>query len=644
MKFSSSVRTPCPICGRTSSGCRSRDELLFCRIGHTFNPFTRHSDLKIGDVVGDWACVAINEDDECVTFKVHEERVQTNFRRWEYFSTSGRRVFHNRTDFSVGKKEMSWSTGAKPNELLPLWYESLPESGATVFVVEGETCAESLRALGLWVTSVPNGSSSWRSKMPDMPKLRDNQLILCPDRDRPGVELMQRIAEAFPGSKWLLPQKTNSPAWQSPDDGYDIADWIADGADIEALRGAVQLQGPELPKAPWWDRLDFGCDKLTTLAPFDVTLKLSEQLGDCLRWNQLYQAIELDGVRPDDEDVRNMYIDFGRLNVKIEKYQAIDFLIYSARQRQYHPVKDYLDSCNDPLPDDMWQNVGGEFLGGHPEEFDNSIVRRWLVHAVRRIYEPGSPFGILLVLVGKQEAGKSRFFEELASKDWFNDGFKLTGSEADDIQKLTQTWIAEWGELDGGLKKSNEADIKAFISRKVDRTREAYGQGTCRRDRSFVMCGTTNKESGFFSDETGNRRFALYNIGDNDIDGEKVAKWRDRIWASAKRAYLAGMSIHLNEDERAIQRERNRLMFREDPWIGKISTYLGENLHKDFVTVDELLTNEYCLDIEIGRVTKFDSDRVRTALVAIGWLPKRRLVQGHYKRGYQRPSDLSSDI
>ena len=638
MNFSSSVRTPCPICGRTSSGCRTQGDLLQCRIGTTCSPLTKHPNLKTGDVIGDWACVSINEDTQCASFKIHEEPVVVATTRFDYYLASGRQVTKKRIDWSSGKKEFKGDSYPL-SELLPYKYETLAglEPGTAVYVVEGEKACDAMREHGFNSIGLP-GAGYQPRELEALPGL---QLIWCPDRDRKGIECMMRW-DAMYGGLWLLAEPHNRVAWEFPSDGFDVADWLPDVHDLDELHKATQATAPVLPVQPWHERVDFGLDKLSKMMPYDVALKLSEQLGDSLRYNLLTDCPEVDGRILQGDDLRLAYISFQAGNLQMDKQQAMDAVIYSARQRAYNPVVEYLDSCNDPLPDEMWANIGGEFIGGSPEEFDNSIVQRWLVHAVRRAYEPGSPFGILLVLVGKQEAGKSRFFEELASREWFNDGFKMSGKEADDVQKLTQSWIAEWGELDGGLKKSNEADIKAFVSRKVDRTREAYGTGTEARERSFVICATTNKESGFFSDETGNRRFALYQIGDGSIDGDKVVKWRDRIWASAVKAYRAGLSIHLSETERDIQRERNRLMFREDPWIMKIQSFLAGKPDVDFVTPTDLLHDDRCIGNQVDRSTSYDLNRVKVALTAIGWVEGRKVISGRNARGFWRPGTTTN--
>ena len=639
MSLSSSVRTPCPICGRTSSGCRTQGELLQCRIGTTFSPLTAHPHLKLGDVIGTWACVAINEDSDCVSFKVHEEPIVTKTTKYEYYDVHGDKLIKTRLDYNSGKKTFNGMNGRKQELLLPYKYETLKplEPGAVVYVVEGESSCDAMREFGFDTIGLPGSGYKPR----ELELLRDKALIWCPDRDRVGVEFMMRWRDFYDAGLWLLAEPTNTSAWRRLEDKFDVADWLPDVTDINAVLAAIRTEPPKLPVVPWPERIvPLGFDdkgKPEKVPTLQLMQKIHNELDKAIKWNDLKGCIEIDGGEIEEIEFSTSYMDLQHANIHIRKDAAQDVMKRVARENRYHPIVDYLDSCNDPLPDEMWANIGGEFLGGAPEAYDNSIVQRWLVHAVRRIYEPSSPFGVLLVLVGKQEAGKSRFFEELASRDWFNDGFKMSGKEADDVQKLTQSWIAEWGELDGGLKKANEADIKAFVSRKVDRTREAYGQGTVMRPRQFVLCGTTNKESGFFSDETGNRRFALYQIGDGEIDGARVAEWRDRIWASAVKAYRSGLSIHLNETEKHIQRERNRLMFREDPWILKIQSFLSQNSSMEYVTPTVLLHDERCIGAQIDRSTSYDLNRVKVALTAIGWSETRKVIEGRKVRIFRRP-------
>lgn len=633
----SGVKTPCPVCGRKSSGCKWDDERLFCRIGHSKSPLTAYPQLKVGDVVADiWACAKINPEAECVTFKRHEERVVTARRRWSYFTPTGREAMHTRVDYNHGKKDVFWSKGTKPDDLLPLWYEQLPDADQVVFIVEGETCAEALREMGLHATSVPNGSSSWKSGIPDLPKFRSNRLIFCPDRDRPGVELMQRLAAEFPGSKWLWPQPSNTEAWDDPSDGYDIADWVRDGADKSALRAAVQMEGPTLPQVPWYERLGAHLSpegKMARPKALDLKRLIDVQLGNALRFNSLKQSIEVDGHCMDETSLRLAYIDLQCSGIDVQTQTAQDALLRAALDRPYHPIRQYLDSCDDPLPDDMWANIAGELLGGDPEPFDNSALRKWLMFAVARIYEPGCPCGFVHILAGDQHLHKTRFYNTLASEPWFYEGFIKSNKDADDIVGLHMRWIAEWGELDGGIKNHESAGLKNFITRKTDLVREAYGKGHKERPRQFVLCGTTNKHDGFFSDETGNRRFVMYTVS-QQIDSEKVEDLRDRVWASARRDYMAGLKWYLDDVETKINNDRNKGLFAEDAWRDKISSWLSVR-HFEYVMASDILT--MCLEIPVERQSLPALTRVNRILRSLGYIKTRKDISGTFKHVWRAP-------
>ena len=627
----SSTRTPCPVCGRTSSGCKWEEDLLYCRIGNSCSPFQRHPHLKVGEIIADgWACVKINADAECATFKRHTEREIVRTRQWEYFTAAGKRSVHRRTDYNYGPKDVSWSKGTKTDDLLPLWYESLPDSGEIVFVVEGETCAEALHALGLHVTSVPNGSGSWKSSMPELPKLANNRLIFCPDRDRPGIELMQRLADAFPGSRWLWPQPSNTDAWDDPADGYDVADWIADGADKDALRAAIRMEGPTLPQLPWYERLgQHHTESGKLIKPRGLELKhiIDGGLGNALRFNTLKRAIEIDGTCMDETALRLAYIDLQHSGIDVQTQTAQDALLRAASDRPYHPIRQYLDTCTDPLSDDMWANVAGELLGGETSDFDNSALRKWLIFAVARIYEPGCPCGFVHILAGDQHLHKTRFYNTLASEPWFYEGFIKSNKDADDIVGLHMRWIAEWGELDGGIKNHESAGLKNFITRKTDLVREAYGKGHQERPRQFVLCGTTNKHDGFFSDETGNRRFVIYTV-EKKIDSEKIEDLRDRIWSSARRDYLAGAKWFLDDQETDVNNARNRHMYAEDAWRDKITMWLSVR-RLEYILSSDILSN--CLEIPLERQNHTTLTRVNRILRSLGYYKTRKDLSGEFK-------------
>lgn len=98
-------------------------------------------------------------------------------------------------------------------------------SGLPVFIVEGEPCADALRSLGLVATTNIGGAKKWRDS--DSADLAGAQVILCPDRDEPGLAHMERIAQDFSDAQWLY-AFPDSLVWNHPpkSQGLDLADWI----------------------------------------------------------------------------------------------------------------------------------------------------------------------------------------------------------------------------------------------------------------------------------------------------------------------------------------------------------------------------------------------------------------------------------
>jgi DNA primase len=110
--------------------------------------------------------------------------------------------------------------------------------GETIFIVEGEGKADLLWSLGLSATCNIAGSEKWRPS--DSEDLKGATVILCPDRDKPGIKHMESIFQDFPNAQWLY-CFPNSPLWNHlPDSkGADLKDWIDEGATKDQIIEAI---------------------------------------------------------------------------------------------------------------------------------------------------------------------------------------------------------------------------------------------------------------------------------------------------------------------------------------------------------------------------------------------------------------------
>ncbi len=130
------------------------------------------------------------------------------------------------------------------SEILPYRYkEAIEASKVTqhpIFVVEGELCCDKLWEIGLPSVTFLGGSKQYRSNGDYSKLFRSHRLVLCPDRDEPGVALMREVAADNPGAQWLYADP-ESFEWETlpQNNGYDLADWIDEGASQDLIINSI---------------------------------------------------------------------------------------------------------------------------------------------------------------------------------------------------------------------------------------------------------------------------------------------------------------------------------------------------------------------------------------------------------------------
>jgi len=101
---------------------------------------------------------------------------------------------------------------------------------ATVFVVEGEKCADALIRLGLVATTSHGGAGKWREPLNQW--FAGRRVIVLPDNDAPGARHADGvIAQLFPVAKEI--RRVNLPGLAEKG---DVFDWLNSGGDLKSLR------------------------------------------------------------------------------------------------------------------------------------------------------------------------------------------------------------------------------------------------------------------------------------------------------------------------------------------------------------------------------------------------------------------------
>lgn len=280
-------------------------------------------------------------------------------------------------------------------------------------------------------------------------------------------------------------------------------------------------------------------------------------------------------------------------SLKIDDSMALEF-----EKHSYHPIKDYLSGL-------YWDGTNRvdtlliEFFGAEDNIYTREAIRKMMVAAVARVYNPGCKFDLVLVLVGPQGTMKSSFIKKLGKK-WFSDTFlTVQGKEA--LEQIQGAWLIEIAEL-SALRKAEVEAIKHFISKQEDVFRPAYARTAETYPRQCVFVGTTN-ESDFLNDPSGNRRFMPI-----DVHKERVTKKVygdlepiiDQVWAEAVHLYNKGEQLILSPEAERIAKGEQLKHSKEDDRKGQIEMYLDRLLPKDWEDRDILQRRMFLEDDKQG--------------------------------------------
>ena len=254
-------------------------------------------------------------------------------------------------------------------------------------------------------------------------------------------------------------------------------------------------------------------------------------------------------------------------------------LLTATSERSFHPIKEYLEAL--PAWDDQSRldTLLIDYLGADDNAYTRAVIRKALVAAVARVYEPGIKFDTVLVLSGPQGIGKSMLFHRLGGT-FFSDALSIADMrDKTGPEKLQGYWILEISEMTG-VKKVDVETVKSFASRQDDKYRMAYGTFVESHPRQCVIFGTTNSTTGFLRDITGNRRFWPVPVHGGalkhpwDINQAFI----DQVWAEAYAYYNAGEELILKGAAEEIAQEKQTEAMESDDREGLVREYLSKLL------------------------------------------------------------------
>ncbi len=315
-------------------------------------------------------------------------------------------------------------------------------------------------------------------------------------------------------------------------------------------------------------------------------------------YNEFANRIQVTGATPWERPSDNRYwrdADTAQLKALLD----VCYVSFSSRNhdvsftkvaddRRFHPIRDYLNS----LP--QWDGVPRietllvRCLQADDNPYVRAVSRKTFAAAVARIYKPGTKFDSVLVFDGVQGIGKSTLFKEIVGDEYYSETLSLTDmDDKSGAEKLQGFWVVEIGEL-AGMKKADIEKVKAFLSTSDDKYRPSYGKTVESHPRQCIIIGSVNGERGYLRDITGNRRFWIVKVHQE----EQVKKWslstqeRDQIWAEAKAIYESGEKLYLEGDLIRIAESAQRDAMEVDERQGMVEEYLNTLLPEYWDTMD----------------------------------------------------------
>lgn len=347
-----------------------------------------------------------------------------------------------------------------------------------------------------------------------------------------------------------------------------------------------------------------------TLRNLTLVLENDEKLQDIV-FNQQLDGMEIKGSVPwkhpakywrDADDAQLIsYIDtnygtFSERNYKIAVAKVTD-------DRSYHPIREFLHA----LPD--WDGIRRaetvliDYLGAADNKYVRAVTKKSLCAAVKRVLDPGCKFDTMIVLNGPQGIGKSTLIALLGG-EWFSDSLSLSDTkDKTAAEKLQGYWILEIGEL-AGLRKAEVETLRSFISRQNDIYRAAFGKRPTPHPRQCVFIGTTNAESGYLRDTTGNRRFWPVKTpgSGRKHSWELLEQDVKQIWAEALELVKAGEKLYLTPEEDILAKEEQRAAMESDEREGLVREYLDTLLPDNWDAMDLFERRNFLSGNELGEI------------------------------------------
>lgn len=312
---------------------------------------------------------------------------------------------------------------------------------------------------------------------------------------------------------------------------------------------------------------------------------------------------------------------------------AVQFL---ANENAYDPRLQFLERCSEEHePSDGIHSIATDYLS-NTSQIANDAMKRMLIGAVARAYQPGCSMSWLPILVGAQGRGKSAFSRSLVPSEMFAEMNSDLHTLVKESYRLHSAWILELPEIDQFFRPQNAEVLKNLITLQVDEIRRPY-ELPSKAKRGFVFIGTSNEHQ-LLVDSTGNRRFIPIRIPNTfEVPWRRLKEERGGLWSAAVELYKSGERWEYTSGELAELSQYQDDFLERDSWFDAITSYVAD---KRQVTTSDIL--RCAIDIALDRITNPHQRRVGRVMRSLGWENTSRRVNGKSARVWIRSDNASS--
>lgn len=265
------------------------------------------------------------------------------------------------------------------------------------------------------------------------------------------------------------------------------------------------------------------------------------------------------------------------VDMKIQIGTLKTFINMIAEENQYSPALTWIESSPWDGVDRMQAWFDSVTCPPEQAKLKELLMRRWAYQALAILHNVGGEMArAVLTFSGVQYSGKSKWIRALAPQGMVLTGHTLDVHDRDSIKKAISYWFVELGELDGTLRKSDLAALKAFISQTEDELRLPYAPASNKYPRRTCFAATVN-ETEFLRDATGNSRYWVLQV--DAINAEHGIDMQ-QFWAQALLLWRNGDSSSplphwLTPEEMAGLNESNEDFTATDPLEELVQLRLG---------------------------------------------------------------------